>query len=55
MDRARLEGMANISELLINIVKPNEPKKLTGSGQNGNAEGQFAMLSNCTDYHSAGE
>ena len=55
MDRARLADMANISELLINIVNPNEPKKLTGSGQNGNAEGQFAMLSNCTDNQSAGE
>jgi hypothetical protein len=47
--------MVNIGELLINIVKPNEPKKLIGSGQNGNADGQSAILSDCTDTKSAGE
>ena len=32
---ARLDGMTNVSELLINIVNQVEPKLLTGSGQNG--------------------
>lgn len=32
---ARLDGMTNESELLINIVIQNEPKMLTGSRQNG--------------------
>lgn len=31
----RLNGMTNASELLINIVMLDEPKMLTGSGQNG--------------------
>lgn len=30
---ARLDGMTNESELLINIVIESEPKMLTGSGQ----------------------
>ena len=30
-----LDGMGNICELLINIVKQDEPKMLTGSTQNG--------------------
>ncbi len=32
---ARLDGTTNVCELLINIVMYDEPKMLTGSGQNG--------------------
>ena len=31
--RARVDGMANICELLINVVIPNKPKRLTGLNQ----------------------
>jgi hypothetical protein len=31
--RARVDGMANICELLLNVVKANKPKVLTGLNQ----------------------
>lgn len=47
-------GMVNICELLKSIVMWKEPKKVTGSGQNGKARGQSANFSDCTDNNLAG-
>lgn len=47
-------GMVNLCELLKSIVTWKEPKKLTGSGQNGKAGGQSANFSDCTDNQPAG-
>ena len=44
-----LDGMGNICELLINIVKHNEPKMLTGSTQNGTWSGTGAEASPVMD------
>ena len=49
----RLGGMTNKSELLINIVILNEPKMLTGSGQNGTRRGCSLVSWDNTDKHAA--
>lgn len=50
----RLGGMTNESELLINIVILNEPKVLTGSGQNGTWRGCSLVSWDNTDKHATG-
>ena len=50
----RLGGMTNESELLINIVILNEPKMLTGSGQNGTWRGCSLVSWDNTDKHATG-
>ena len=50
----RLGGMTNESELLINIVILNEPKMLTGSGQNGTRRGCSLVSWDNTDKYAAG-
>lgn len=49
----RLGGMTNKSELLINIVILNEPKMLTGSGQNGTRRGCSLVSWDNTDKYAA--
>ena len=42
---ARVDGMANICKLSINVVRYNRPKMLTGRSQNGKAAGAGAAQS----------
>jgi hypothetical protein len=51
----RLDGMTNVSELLINIVKLSEPKMLTGSGQNGTWRDISLVSWDYTDTYATGE
>ncbi len=47
--------MTNASERLINIDMLNEPKMLTGSGQNGTWQANFPVRWDYTDTHATGE
>ena len=48
--RARLDGMPNTCELHAGTVNVDEPKVLTGSGQNRHAVGCSLDAWECTDY-----
>ena len=52
--RDRLDEMLNIGELLWAPLIPDEPKTLTGSGQNGKQTGCFSFNMKHTDKWTAG-
>ena len=51
---ARLGGMVNGYELLINVVTSNGPKTLIGPAQNGNVAGLPFLTWGSTDIHATG-
>jgi hypothetical protein len=46
--------MVNVSELLINAVKNDKPKTLTGLSQRGNVVGQPSGVLGCADIKTTG-